>query len=150
MQWRHTASVPWEWLPLLGGFTHEHIPDFTALGQSGFNLNGLFKCSGLVSGAGGSSGLWRQSGRGTGFPGNGHSSDAGRGTVRLVSASDVPGCLSEERIFLQIQSVSSNFGKKRLQTVFTGGKRRMRQRSFSWFFCAFWSHCPRRWLWVLM
>lgn len=31
---------------LLGGFTHEHIPDFTALGQSGFNLNGLFNAQG--------------------------------------------------------------------------------------------------------
>ena len=31
---------------LLGGFSHEHIPDFTALGQSGFNLNGLFNTQG--------------------------------------------------------------------------------------------------------
>lgn len=31
---------------LLGGFSHKHIPDFTALGQAGFNLNGLFNAQG--------------------------------------------------------------------------------------------------------
>lgn len=31
---------------LFGGFSHNHIPDFTALGQSGFNLNGLFNTQG--------------------------------------------------------------------------------------------------------
>ena len=31
---------------LLGGFSHAHIPDLAALGQSGFNLNGLFNTQG--------------------------------------------------------------------------------------------------------
>ena len=31
---------------LLGGFSHEHLADFTILGQAGFNLNGLFNPQG--------------------------------------------------------------------------------------------------------
>ena len=39
-----TASVGS--VALLGGFAHDHIPDSSALGQAGFNLNGLFNSQG--------------------------------------------------------------------------------------------------------